>query len=247
MFSTSCCIVGNVGEHEVKCMKQQERLHCLCINVSRLHYVHTSVELGEDTDVGCSFGSGSGFCGVSVSDISILGELISLCLLSSNSNSRRSSWETEYTKINKQPSKYVIFTVTQMNAAESIYSRSSDLMTPYIWSIQMLKLSESLSHMAAHSSGLTLCQRCKHALQKSTHLLVVFLDHHVQAWVGVRVQTAMSNAVCRWWLEVSANVSHDRWLTRSLSRRSLSALASFSFFSISTRSKRHGLYEDEEI
>lgn len=74
-----------------------------------------------------------------------------------------------------------------------------------------------------------------------------FLGPSCASWVGVSDQTAVSNAVCRGWLKVSASVSHGRWLTLSLSSLSFSALASLSFFSISTRSKRHGLWEEEEL
>lgn len=74
-----------------------------------------------------------------------------------------------------------------------------------------------------------------------------FLGPSCVSWVGVSRQTAVPNAVCFGWLEVPASVSHGRWLTLSLRSLSLSALASLSFFSISTRSNRHGLWEEEQL
>lgn len=74
-----------------------------------------------------------------------------------------------------------------------------------------------------------------------------FLGPSCASWVGVSNKTAVSNEACCGWLEVPASVSHSRWLTLSLSSLSLSALASLSFFSISTRSNRHGLWEEEEL
>lgn len=52
-------------------------------------FVHTG-DFGGELTIRCSFGSGSGLCGVSESDGSVRGEFSSLCLLSSN-NRRRSS------------------------------------------------------------------------------------------------------------------------------------------------------------
>lgn len=70
-------------------------------------------------------------------------------------------------------------------------------------------------------------------------------NHHVRAErVSVVRQPCLMQECCGL-LEVPASVSHGRWLTLSLSSLSLSALASFSFFSISTRSSRHGLWEEE--
>lgn len=51
-----------------------------------LNFIHTSEAFGEEMTRCCSSGSGSGLCGVSGSGGSVLEELSSLCLLSSNSN-----------------------------------------------------------------------------------------------------------------------------------------------------------------
>lgn len=97
-----------------------------------------------------------------------------------------------------------------------------------------------VDHMASHFFKL--------ALTKATnmdykHPDICGLFSWTTMWELSGCQWADSRVQCgaRW---VINSVSHRRWLTLSLSSFSLSALASLSFFSISTRSNRVGLQEE---
>lgn len=101
-----------------------------CENESQfLNFIVTWGEFGRDVAFGCSCGSGSGsgLCGLSDSG-SVLGELSSLCLLSSNNNLRRSSW--------------VHTCIIENNSLKSIHIGNV--------SLSCCKMSKIHSHMAQH-------------------------------------------------------------------------------------------------
>lgn len=64
------------------------------------------------------------------------------------------------------------------------------------------------------------------------------------SWSGCQRSDRRVQCSVSWVIRRVGECSHGRWLTLSLSSFSLSALASFSFLSISTRSSRVGLKEE---
>lgn len=192
------------------------------------HFIPTG-EFGGELACGCSFGSDSGVCGVAGSTGSVLGSFSSLCLLSSNIKRRRSSWvDTRIVKYHQPSSKISMWWpvsgqhIWKNNHDTELYLQRIPICTKKTWHSPMLQTRVTNTQTSAGC----------------------FLGPSRGSRVGVSDQTAVSNAVCPGWLAVSASVSHGRWLTLSLSSFSLSALASLSFFSISTRSNRVGLQEE---